>query len=378
MLKMVEAYEDKGFGTQSYSDESACSIPHDGKTLNKGSFNGVPPGAVNFSIASRKEPRGANNQENCTFSGSVPLRNNFLLSGPPLVFGTGLSESSSALLRICIDRKWIQPLNGNSIEDAHDFSRCRVLVVETLMRKSGLKLCRRTLTYMNFLTMGCWIVDSRWLSDSIKANALVFPHKDSFGAEEVGVYLSPHEMGGTMIDVIPNAPRKSRLRTRDTFNCTSLLAGYGFVLLEDIESNSTSSVASNTNTFMLSSADVHVLIYRCGGTVLPPHGEVKRGLLYVTSTVASKEEDENTCHHNVLRGSDEDDAPRGRLCILAIDLRLPKSLRSIQEKQGSKSSSALFPPSFFSREVFAIVSVEWLFDAICNQRPSRDFKHFSF
>ena len=67
---------------------------------------------------------------------------------------------------------WVQELTHPA---AVDSSTVMVLVEEVAARKSGRGLCLRNFNYLNCLAVGAWVMDSRWLEDSVKKGRLVYP-----------------------------------------------------------------------------------------------------------------------------------------------------------------------------------------------------------
>jgi hypothetical protein len=67
-----------------------------------------------------------------------------------------------------------------------------IMAVESVERRSGHKLCARSLTYLNCLTMGLWIVDIAWLSEALQRGS--FPLSTSSSEEDIRLELDKYEV----------------------------------------------------------------------------------------------------------------------------------------------------------------------------------------
>ena len=71
-----------------------------------------------------------------------------------------------------------------------------VLVEEVVARKSGRGLCFRSFNYLSCLALGAWILDFRWLEDSVKNGGLVYPKNIAdYSLEDLEKVLPEYEVG---------------------------------------------------------------------------------------------------------------------------------------------------------------------------------------
>ena len=74
-------------------------------------------------------------------------------------------------------------------------SEVLVLVEEAVARKSGRRLCQRSFNYLNCLAAGAWVLDSRWLEESVSRGKLVFPRStNGFSTEDLEAMLEEYEV----------------------------------------------------------------------------------------------------------------------------------------------------------------------------------------
>ena len=235
------------------------------------------------------------------------------------------------------------------------------------------------------------MLSAAWLHESLRRGRLHFTSRAEYSPGDVCLYLEPFEVGGTTLDFVLQSPRKCRLAQSDDLqvnythhthppsvhivytyksssSCgwlwlqrTGLLRSYRFVLIEARE--------RVRGDACLTAADVCVLIHRGGGLVA---GTVVDGLPDAAgaspeSVAAAGEEDTCSEAECGVRGVS------GGGWTLGIDLRRPVPLADL--KRVIAPAQPLAPPRLDG--VFATVSVEWLLDAICNQRVATDLKRFT-
>jgi hypothetical protein len=105
-------------------------------------------------------------------------------------------QQQQQCVALCISRRftgWVRLYSHASLTD-EDESTLYIMVEETVESRSGHRLCRRTLTHINSLVAGCWIVDCSWIVDSIQCRKLLFPSSATYVDSDVERSLRAYEV----------------------------------------------------------------------------------------------------------------------------------------------------------------------------------------